>query len=165
MLKPLIDEISETTVSRRRVLGSALFWAGWGTVVGILCVIGGETLRFLYPRVLYEASKIFKVGRPESYKIGSVNLVTGRSVWIVREEEGFYAMLAKCTHLGCQPIWYEDQQVFKCPCHGSRYHKDGVNFAGPAPRPLDRLYLSLSSDGRLEVDKGKTVGLDYKLKA
>lgn len=165
MLKPLVDDISETTVSRRRVLGSALFWASWGVVVVILGVIGGGVLRCLYPRALYEASKIFKVGSPESYKIGSVNLVTGRGVWIVREPEGFYAILAKCTHLGCQPIWYEDLQVFKCPCHGSRFHKDGVNFAGPAPRPLDRLYLSLSSDGHLEIDKGKTVGLDYRLKA
>ena len=164
MLKPLVDDISETTVSRRRVLGGALFWASCGIVVAILGVIGGGVLRFLYPRALYEASKIFKVGSPESYKIGSVNLVTGRGVWIVREQEGFYAILAKCTHLGCQPIWYEDQQGFKCPCHGSRFHKDGVNFAGPAPRPLDRLYLSLASDGRLEVDKGKDVGLDYKLK-
>ncbi|HHT9117424.1 MAG TPA: ubiquinol-cytochrome c reductase iron-sulfur subunit [Candidatus Hypogeohydataceae bacterium YC38] len=164
MLKPTTNDIPETMVSRRRVLGGALFWASCGIVVVILGVIGGGVLRFLYPRALYEASKIFKVGRPESYKVGSVNLVTGRGVWIVREQEGFYAILAKCTHLGCQPIWYEDQQVFKCPCHGSRFHKDGVNFAGPAPRPLDRLYLSLASDGHLEVDKGKDVGLDYKLK-
>jgi cytochrome b6-f complex iron-sulfur subunit len=154
----------EVTVSRRKVLGSVLFWTAWGVVVGILGVIGGTVVRFLYPRSLYEASKVFKVGRPEAYKVGSVNLIPGRSVWIVREQEGFYALLAKCTHLGCQPIWYEDQQVFKCACHGSRFYKNGVNFAGPAPRPLDRLQLSLSNDGTLVVDKGKIVGSDFILK-
>ena len=165
MLKPLIDIHEETAVPRRRVLGGVLFWAAWGVVAILGGVLGAGMLRFFYPRALYEASKIFKAGRPESYKVGSVNLVTGRGVWIVREQEGFYAILAKCTHLGCQPIWYEDQQVFKCPCHGSRFYKTGINFAGPAPRPLDRLQITLSSDGRLLVDKGKTVGMDYILKA
>lgn len=150
--------------SRRRILGGALFWVAWGVVAGIMGVIGGTVIRFLYPRSLYEASKVFKVNPPDSYKVGSVNLVPGRGVWIVREKEGIYALLAKCTHLGCQPIWYEDLQVFKCPCHGSRFRKNGVNFAGPAPRPLDRLSLSLSSDGRLVVDKGKIISPDFILK-
>ncbi len=163
MLKPLVN-VPEATMSRRKVLGGTLFWVAWGIVACTMGAVGAGMLRFLYPRALYEAAKVFKAGRPESYKIGSVNLVTGRGVWIVREQDGFYAILAKCTHLGCQPIWYEDQQVFKCPCHGSRFHKDGVNFAGPAPTPLYRLHLGLSSDGRLVVDKGKIVGLDFRLK-
>lgn len=168
MFKPLIKihdatALSTERVSRRHILWGVLYWAGWGIILGILCVVGGAVVRLLYPRVIYEASKVFKAGRPEDYKMGSVNLVPGRSVWIVREKEGFYALLAKCTHLGCQPIWYEDQQVFKCPCHGSRFYKDGINFSGPAPRPLERLHISLSNEGRLVVNKGKVVGIDYTL--
>lgn len=163
MIRSMVD-MPEAKLPRRRVLSTGLFIAGWGVVAAIGGVITAGLIRFLYPKALYEASKIFKAGRPESYKMGSVNLIPGRGVWIVREKEGFYALLAKCTHLGCQPIWYEDQQVFKCPCHGSRFYKSGINFAGPAPRPLERLYLSLSDDGRLVVDAGKTVGLDSILK-
>jgi cytochrome b6-f complex iron-sulfur subunit len=165
MISPLIGIPEEKVISRRRVLGGALFWAAWGVAAALGGLVTAGMVRFLYPRATYEASKVFKAGRPEAYKVGSVNLVPGRGVWIVREQEGFYAVLAKCPHLGCQPIWEEAQEVFKCPCHGSFFHKNGINFAGPAPRPLDRLQITLSSDGRLMVDKGTIVGMDYLLKA
>ncbi len=149
--------------ARRQALWTALWWSGWGVLFALLCVVGATLLWFVYPRATYEPSKIFKAKRPEQYEMGSVNLVTGRKVWIVRTEEGFYALLAICTHLGCQPVWYEAQQIFKCPCHGSRFHKNGVNFAGPAPRPLFHLEITQVSDGRLEVDEGKIVDIDYFL--
>jgi cytochrome b6-f complex iron-sulfur subunit len=57
----------------------------------------------------------------------------------------------------------EDEQIFKCPCHGGQFYKNGVNFAGPPPKPLARAYVTLSDDGRLIVDKEKIVGLDYIL--
>lgn len=168
MFRPLVGtaEAREhpSILTRRKLLWDILLWTGWGFIASILLVLVGGIVRFMYPKVSYEASKVFKAGRPENYKVGSVNLIPGRGVWVVRGEEGFYALLAKCTHLGCQPVWYGDQQVFKCPCHGSRFYKDGVNFAGPAPRPLERLFIDLSKEGYLVVDKGKTVGMDYLLK-
>ena len=77
-------------------------------------------------------------------------------VWIVREEVGFYAVFAKCTHLGCTPRWLAAESKFKCPCHGSGFFKSGQNFEGPAPRPLDRFEIALAEDGQLIVDKAKT---------
>ncbi len=155
--------LGDKTPPRRKAMWTALWWSGWGLLLVFLSVAGATLLWFLYPRAIYEPSKIFKAKRPDQYAMGSVNLVTGRKVWIIRGKEGFYALLAICTHLGCQPVWYEDQQVFKCPCHGSRFSKDGINFAGPAPRPLERLEITLSSDGRLVVDKGTVVDKDYFL--
>jgi len=80
-------------------------------------------------------------------------------VWIVNYEYNgqseIYALRSVCTHLGCTPNWLEGEQKFKCPCHGSGFYKDGINFEGPAPRPLERYAISLSDDGQLEVDKGK----------
>ena len=57
---------------------------------------------------------------------------------------------ARCAHLGCTVNWFGDQRIFKCPCHGSEYHSNGTNFAGPAPRPLDRFRIELSVDGQLD---------------
>ncbi len=75
---------------------------------------------------------------------------------LVRRDDGaFYALLAICTHLGCTPNWFSAENKFKCPCHGSGFKRDGTNFEGPAPRPLDRIKLSLSSEGLLVVDKGQ----------
>jgi len=75
------------------------------------------------------------------------------SVWIVREADGFYALIAVCTHLGCSPNWLPAENKFKCPCHGSGFYRTGVNFEGPAPRPLERARIALSDDGQILVDK------------
>ena len=63
---------------------------------------------------------------------------------------------AICTHLGCTPNWLPEEQKFKCPCHGSGYYKSGINFEGPTPRPLERVAISLASDGQILVDKSVT---------
>ncbi|WP_422296517.1 ubiquinol-cytochrome c reductase iron-sulfur subunit [Candidatus Binatus sp.] len=60
---------------------------------------------------------------------------------------------AKCTHLGCTTRWLKTEQKFKCPCHGSDYYISGLNFEGPAPRPMDRFNSSIADDGQLEVGK------------
>jgi cytochrome b6-f complex iron-sulfur subunit len=75
-------------------------------------------------------------------------------VWIIREADGFYALFAKCTHLGCTPRWLKVEEKFKCPCHGSGFRKSGINFEGPAPRPLERYRMALADDGQLVVDMG-----------
>jgi cytochrome b6-f complex iron-sulfur subunit len=45
------------------------------------------------------------------------------------------------------------EDKFKCPCHGSGYYKSGLNFEGPAPRPMDRFKVEVAEDGQLAVDK------------
>ena len=82
-------------------------------------------------------------------------------VWIIRDEQGIYVLFAKCTHLGCTPRWLAAEDKFKCPCHGSGFYKSGMNFEGPAPRPLDRFGVSLDENGQLVVDKSKI----YKMQA
>ena len=120
-------------------------------------------VRYLVPKVTYEPSSIFKAGKPADYPIGSVTLIGPRKVWVIREEEGIYVLIAVCTHLSCQPRWLEQEQIFKCACHGGQFYKTGVNFAGPPPRPLDRAHVSVSDDGRLLIDKGQAVGQDFIL--
>jgi cytochrome b6-f complex iron-sulfur subunit len=111
----------------------------------------------MFPRVLFEPSPIFKAGYPGEYSVGEVSekFKPTQRVWIVREEEGFYALLAVCTHLGCTPRWLGAEGKFKCPCHGSGFTKEGINFEGPAPRALERLKINLSEDGQIVVDKSK----------
>jgi cytochrome b6-f complex iron-sulfur subunit len=118
-------------------------------------------VRFMFPNVLIEAPTKFKVGLPDDYATGQVDAryQAEYGVWIVRHEyEGrpqIYVLRAVCTHLGCTPNWLEAEQKFKCPCHGSGFYKDGINFEGPAPRPLERYAIRLADDGQLEVDKSK----------
>ena len=60
-----------------------------------------------------------------------------------------------CTHLGCIPNWLEREEKFKCPCHGNGFRITGVNFEGPAPRPLERWAISIGEDRQIIVDKSR----------
>jgi cytochrome b6-f complex iron-sulfur subunit len=112
--------------------------------------------RFFFPNVLFEPPSQFKVGFPQDFADGEVDLRFKQKyrVWVIRESGQLYALLAKCTHLGCTPNWLPAENKFKCPCHGSGFYKSGINFEGPAPRPLERLKVSLSEDGQILLDKG-----------
>ncbi len=118
--------------------------------------------RFFFPNVLAEPPSKFKVGAKDGFPSGKVETkyVAQYGVWVVNGEvQGqpqIYALKTVCTHLGCTPSWLEAEQKFKCPCHGSGFYKDGVNFEGPAPRPLERYAIRIADDGQLEVDKSRT---------
>ena len=76
--------------------------------------------------------------------------------WVVGDEESILGLSTVCTHLGCTPNWLQTEEKFKCPCHGSGFRMTGINFEGPAPRPLERYKVSLSNDGQILVDKTKS---------
>ena len=119
------------------------------------------TTRFMFPNVLMEPPSTFKVGFASNFAPGQVATKFKQQfgVWIVNDEyDGqpeIFALRTVCTHLGCTPNWLEGEQKFKCPCHGSGFYKDGINFEGPAPRPLERYAIRIGDDGQLEVDKSK----------
>ncbi|MCA9121200.1 MAG: Rieske (2Fe-2S) protein [Planctomycetales bacterium] len=128
-------------------------------VTMLLWVLGFA--RFMFPNILTEPPTKFKVGFPDEYAPGQVatKFKAQFGVWVVRYEYNgaaqIYALQSVCTHLGCTPNWLEGEQKFKCPCHGSGFYKDGINFEGPAPRPLERFAIRVADDGQLEVDKSR----------
>jgi cytochrome b6-f complex iron-sulfur subunit len=138
-------------INRRSFL-SVGGWSAFFTFLGT-SLIG--SVRFFFPRVLFEPSATFKAGLPDEYSVGSVSTrwVKSQKVWVIRNEAEIYALVAVCTHLGCTPRWLETENKFKCPCHGSGFHRTGVNFEGPAPRPLERVKITLADDGQIVVDK------------
>jgi len=133
-----------------------LLKAGWAF---FYLFLGGwllSNLRYLFPNVLYEPSLTFQAGKPGDYSLGiSDKWKKVQRVWIVRRNEGVFCFWARCTHLGCTPNWFDAEGRFKCPCHGSNFNKDGDVIAGPAPKPLWRCAIQLSTDGQLMIDKGK----------
>ena len=115
-------------------------------------------IRYLFPNVLFEPPQSFKIGFPGDFEIGKVDLRFKKeyNVWVVRNDEGMYALSTVCTHLGCTPNWLTTERKFKCPCHGSGFRISGMHFEGPAPRPLERYKIELASDGQVIVDKTKS---------
>jgi cytochrome b6-f complex iron-sulfur subunit len=145
--------IGEGNVTRRRLMS----FVGWGSFASFFGGITLGTLRFLFPRILYEPSQRFLAGMPQDYQVGevSIRMKKAQRVWMIRNAEGMYALISICTHLGCTPIWHTGEQRFKCPCHGSNFLLDGQNVAGPAPVPLFRAAIALDVAGNIVVDKSQ----------
>ncbi len=160
--KPVVSTPKKGTVERRSFLVMclsplAIAWASMSATAGIWLL---DLARFMFPNVLVEPPTKFKIGPSSDYPIGSVSTkwLAARGVWIVHTDQYkgknlIYALASVCTHLGCTPNWLEGEQKYKCPCHGSGFYVTGINFEGPAPRPLERVGIRVAADGMLEVDK------------
>lgn len=130
---------------------------GWIAFAAALGGYGSIVLRYLFPNVLFEPKQSFRAGFPDDYVVGEVSerFKDQFGVWIVRDSEKIYALSTVCTHLGCTPNWMPNEGKYKCPCHGSGFYKNGINFEGPAPRPLERFKITMADNGELIVDKTK----------
>jgi cytochrome b6-f complex iron-sulfur subunit len=139
-----------------------LNWAvvAWGVFFVWLAGVTHLFTRFMFPNVLYESDPKFIVGNkskfPETPKVYE-EFKQSQAVWIVRllenGQDRLVALSTVCTHLGCTPNWLEAERKYKCPCHGSGYYIDGVNFEGPTPRPLERHRIFIDPAGNIVVDK------------
>jgi len=149
---------SSPLLNRRAWMGLA-----WGAFSAASAAALAATGRFMFPNVLNEPPQQFKAGFPNEYGIGVDERWKEKyGVWIVRTTEdieqhasGFYSLSVTCTHLGCTPNYLSAENKFKCPCHGSGFRITGVNFEGPAPRPLERTRIVLAEDGQILVDKSR----------
>jgi len=159
----LVDDLRAPTpeedLTRREVLGkvtgAAFAAAGLGTAF--------TTVRYMRPNVLFEPPTRFQVGPPEEITPGTLLVLPEQKLFVGRNREGFFAMSATCTHLGCMTRYMGETGIF-CPCHGSHFNLDGKVVGGPAPRPLPRYQISLA-DGQLVVDTAQPVAPDFVLRA
>jgi cytochrome b6-f complex iron-sulfur subunit len=160
---PLSDDLSlptsEEELARRKVL--TLIGTGALTIAGLGSAI--TTLRFLEPSIVYEEDARVTVGRPEEVPLGAVLVLTKQKLYVIRSAAGIFALSSTCTHLGCMTRYVPESAQLACPCHGSRFSLEGKVTAGPAPRPLRRLQVTLER-GLLVVDSSKEVAADVLLK-
>ena len=125
----------------------------WSTVAAFLTAWFIAFFRFFLPRTLFEPATSFKIGYPEEFGLGvDTKFHQKYRIWVDRTPDRLFVIYARCTHLGCTPDWKAGENKFKCPCHGSGYDSEGVNFEGPAPRPMDRAHIERSPDGQILVD-------------
>ncbi len=159
---PLIDDlradVGDDVLRRRKFLGvltgSTFAIAGIGTTI---TMVG-----YLRPNVLFEPPTKFSVGRPEDIPVGALVVLPEQKLYIVHAEEGFIALSAVCTHLGCMTRYEQAEERLVCPCHGSVFSTSGVVTEGPAPKALERRHIELK-DGVLVVDTATTTADDFVL--
>ncbi len=116
---------------------ASMLLAGGGTT--------GAVLWFAYPRFREgEFGGTFRIPVGAIPPVGAdpEDHPDGR-FWLVNTESGVLAIYKVCTHLGCLYKWVPSNDRFECPCHGSKYQRDGTWIEGPAPRTLDRFIVSV----------------------
>jgi cytochrome b6-f complex iron-sulfur subunit len=141
-------EDSEINRARRHMV--------WATFAAFMTAWFIAFFRFFLPRTLFEPATTFKIGYPSDYGLGvSTKWQQKFRIWVDRTPDRLFVIYARCTHLGCTPDWKPSENKFKCPCHGSGYDSEGINFEGPAPRPMDRAHIEVAPDGQILVDVAK----------
>jgi len=110
-----------------------------------------------------ELGPVSSFPRGETRLAQYVNPVSGPSdgetakvaCWVRHTEEGKFQVFAiNCAHLGCPVRWFEQSQLFLCPCHGGAYYADGSRASGPPPRGLFE-YQNRISSGSLMIFAGQ----------
>jgi len=129
--------------------------------LGSLGIAAAGTIVFSYeylsPNVLYEPSPIVNIGKPQDFALNSVTMDVNAAIYLVRADEGYFALSMVCTHLGCLTAWNQDLGIIKCPCHGSEFTRTGQKIEGPAPKPLPWLKTWVSDEGDLMVDRSTDI--------
>ena len=146
-------------VPRRDFLGLAAVWSA----VFAFVVAAFGALRLPMPAIFPESSARIKIGPPDTFETGSVTHLPHLNAWIFRDAGGIYAVSTICTHLGCLAARDGESGAFTCPCHGSVFKPDGKVVAGPAPSGLNWLQLSIAPDGKIVLDRQRTVASGTRL--
>ena len=75
-------------------------------------------------------------------------VVSGRPVLVVNTGQGYKALSAVCTHLGCRVRAHRDE--FRCPCHQGVFTAEGEPKDGPVTEPLARYTARVKAE-RIQV--------------
>lgn len=120
--------------------------------------VGAFVLAVLYPVIRYvipprvaesAATSVALALRPAEVPPNSGQVVKfgSRPVILVRTPAGdLRAFSAICTHLGCVVQYRSDLSHIWCACHNGHFDLNGINVAGPPPRPLEAYTVNVRED-------------------
>ena len=141
--KTVATPIPMQPLTRREFLNYA-----WLASLGFVFLVGfgGATILFSFPRFKEgEFGGLFRLGKASEAlpkpNDPPIHNQDGK-FWLANVNGTIVALYDVCVHLGCLYQWQEVTGRFECPCHGSKYKKDGTYIEGPAPRSLDRMVVA-----------------------
>ena len=139
-------------LTRREFLNYA--WLG---SLGFLFVVGfgGAAYLFAFPRVKDGTfGGLFPLGNAGDalpQPNDPPKHIPAGKFWLTNVNGAILALYEVCPHLGCLYDWQANAARFECPCHGSKFGKDGKVIGGPAPRNLDRMAVAFVADDRVVI--------------
>ncbi len=150
------EKALDQPVSRRGLLKYVLLgFSTLATAGGVLTPI----ISYLWPpkagasegggRVAVASTEDIPLGQ------GQVFSVNNKPVLVINTSDGYRALSATCTHLGCVVFWNEQRQVIACPCHEAYFNTNGAVISGPPPKPLP-VYRVQEDKGQIYVEGGES---------
>lgn len=142
---------------KKRILISILFFLGFCIFCQNFFAWGNEALR------RREEPQIV-IGQLKDFSPGTVKVFADHQLIVFSDPEGLYAISSVCTHAGCPVSYNKRDAVLVCPCHGSKFSKEGFVLHGPAKKALLWYSVKLGDNKQLVVDKNEIVpsGTKYK---
>lgn len=150
----MTEEVLEHESTRRGFVNWFL-----GTCVGaFLLTLIYPVVRYLIPPPSEEstAASLTLQIKPEDVKpnTGQIFKFGNRPGILIRTPGGeLRAFSAVCTHLNCTVQYRTDLAQIWCACHNGHYNLNGINVAGPPPRPLEQYVVNVRGD-QIVVSKG-----------
>jgi Rieske Fe-S protein len=134
-------------VSRKRFID----WLLGTSVGGFLAAVAYPVTRYIIPPELPESTvnSVTLAFSPDDIasNAGRIFKFGNEPGILVKTQSGeLRAFSAICTHLDCTVQYREDLNHIWCACHNGHYDLNGVNIAGPPPRPLDRYDVNVRGD-------------------
>jgi Rieske Fe-S protein len=102
---------------------------------------------------------LYAAGNVSDVPLGSLVIAAGLFL-VGHDAQGIYAMSMQCPHKGCAVV-FEGERL-DCPCHHSKFDRNGNVLVGPATSPLPHLAVTIDGAGNIFVDKYATVGLSVR---
>jgi len=152
---------TNTPVTRRGFCAGACRAASGATLATIFSACGGGSptspsgaaskLAVLSGRLAGSTVQVNVSGSPLAETGGAALIQSIAGVFLVSRTSttAFTAIDATCTHEGCT-ITGADGSTYVCPCHGSRYNRNGQVLAGPAKAAL-RQFPATLADGVVTI--------------
>lgn len=140
-------------MSRRSFLSTA-----WKVGFGLLVAAGAVTSwDMLKPHLAAGFDVIVKTVKPDAVpSVGVLEVPEARGYLVKVDEDEVLALSEVCTHLGCRVPYIDENTRFECPCHGSKFTREGAYIEGPAPRGMDE-YATEVVDGIILVDTSEVI--------
>jgi cytochrome b6-f complex iron-sulfur subunit len=140
-------EAPDRPLNRRGFLKYALLgFSGVVTAAGVLTPI----IAFLWPPKQGSGTAGDRVAVASTADLppdtGAVFSVNNKPVIVVNTADGYKALSATCTHLGCIVSWNEQRSVIVCPCHEAYFNTNGAVISGPPPSPLESYRVQVEGD-------------------
>lgn len=146
-------------LTRREFLNYA-----WLASLGFVFLVGfgGATYFFAFPRFKTgEFGGLFPLGKAGDALPGPNDPPkhdTAGKFWLANVNGMILALYDVCVHLGCLYEWQPVSGRFECPCHGSKYTKEGKYIEGPAPRSLDRMVITFTGANNQAIAATDAIG-------